>query len=949
MPAFQEGRVGLVKERRTSNSMLSVGGVSTGSGSSSGSRRHRRAKLKYETAADCPGFVFDEIYGFQGKCKHCKFPKMEHPNDPMAKFTLRKQREEEEFRRSLAKKQARRSRRASKRLSMNLRFRTPEDVGQRLDDFEEEEEEEEEEEVHAHRRHDQRTNEEEEPSFWSSWSSNMAEKLTSFIGAGRDRDYSVEDSSEDDDEDLDEEDDEELRQSKVNLGRHERTSAARSSSRSTIRSMRSVRSSMSRQHQKSVATSHSDVSAEELEMERQHEAELNRRDEELRLEKERRRAEREERRAKKSRSGGSRSSSSSKSSSKSRRSRRDEEGEEGEGEAEMDEEERELIRLEREAEAAHEARLKRLSQSSHRSSKKRSTKRSPKGHGDFEEDQDEDGDREHEEEKDDATGAVVAVAAAAAATATAAAATIKRSSTRSRASTKRHSKLSDIAEDEEVVDAEEGVIEAAEADKENDVEEEEEEEEVLKRTSLSILSTLKRMSKRGSSKRLSKLSDIPEEEEEDDENQDEAKDTIVLTPTSAASRRSSAASKRLSTASQRSSRRESLKPTVAITSLSLAAGATDESEDERNEDEEETEEKDEVLPEATEAEFAAGRARASTKRKRGSAVSQRLSVLAGSVTGSLRASAASATRRSARSTDDTSKLAAEQGIDLAWAEHHFNEDSEDEFAPDTASQEEMDAQLREWVGRPVRAMYEDDECFYEAEIVEYEGDNLFTVLFKKNKTIQRNTEKNDIQLLTEEEEAKYMETQESAAVGYDDRDDSIWQAAKRGDQVALEHFIKKGEDISRPHPAGSEDAGKTPLFLACTGDNEVEVKRVVVKRLLQAGAEDEDGAAYIASDAAIRKVLVDYGMGKAGNGAQYYIRKEAGEIEAVDVVRNERKHRSTGEAKKAKSTLRRETKKGRGTSWPMSSASADANSVSGSSTSSGRSGIRKMLCFAGKP
>ena len=57
----------------------------------------RPAAPKYSSASQCPGFEFDPIYGFQGRCKVCKFSKAEHPSDPLAQLRwLKKQRAEQQ-------------------------------------------------------------------------------------------------------------------------------------------------------------------------------------------------------------------------------------------------------------------------------------------------------------------------------------------------------------------------------------------------------------------------------------------------------------------------------------------------------------------------------------------------------------------------------------------------------------------------------------------------------------------------------------------------------------------------------------------------------------------------------------------------------------------------------------------------------------------------------------
>ncbi len=63
-------------------------------------RKPDARRPKYSSASQCPGlpgFEFDPIYGFQGRCKVCKFSKAEHPSDPLAQLRwLKTQRAEQQ-------------------------------------------------------------------------------------------------------------------------------------------------------------------------------------------------------------------------------------------------------------------------------------------------------------------------------------------------------------------------------------------------------------------------------------------------------------------------------------------------------------------------------------------------------------------------------------------------------------------------------------------------------------------------------------------------------------------------------------------------------------------------------------------------------------------------------------------------------------------------------------
>jgi len=258
-------------------------------------------------------------------------------------------------------------------------------------------------------------------------------------------------------------------------------------------------------------------------------------------------------------------------------------------------------------------------------------------------------------------------------------------------------------------------------------------------------------------------------------------------------------------------------------------------------------------------------------------------------------------------------------------------DSDSEKDESDCSFENEDTDYASWCGKPVRALFDDDECFYTAQVVEFEGEDpddgaMFTVRFEDG-TVQPCTRHMDIQFLTEEE---LDESQNGAGHkrSISGGGDTIWSAAERGDAIAVEKFINLGVDIGAAENGTPET---TPLFLACQAG-----KKRVVKRLLQAGALDENGMAYLAASPPVRALMRDYGFGKAGSNIKYTVKRSSKAVEAVDLYSAERKHKSAELVRKKGSA----TSDTRASSMPLTS--KEKQRVENRQK---KAGIKKMLCF----
>lgn len=245
----------------------------------------------------------------------------------------------------------------------------------------------------------------------------------------------------------------------------------------------------------------------------------------------------------------------------------------------------------------------------------------------------------------------------------------------------------------------------------------------------------------------------------------------------------------------------------------------------------------------------------------------------------------------------------EDEFQFEWEERDPSEDFEDYFA---------------WAGRPCRALYHDNEEFYPATIKQYDGDKLFTVRFSKG-TIQKETELNDIQLV--DPDSPLLAPIEARTNNDIDVGD-LWEACRAKDPAAVLALLQRGDE-----PDAFNKSKETPLQIASKlGDIES------AKFLLQFGANDIDGSAIAAAATPeFREFMITYGFGKTHHKAQIRQRGSG----RFDVVR---KHFSAGHG----SRRRPSGKNAKGSSsWPRTHSKSDASVSSTGST------LKKLLCRPG--
>ncbi|GBG28476.1 RNA-binding motif protein, X-linked 2 [Hondaea fermentalgiana] len=200
-------------------------------------------------------------------------------------------------------------------------------------------------------------------------------------------------------------------------------------------------------------------------------------------------------------------------------------------------------------------------------------------------------------------------------------------------------------------------------------------------------------------------------------------------------------------------------------------------------------------------------------------------------------------------------------------------------------------------GAACRAVNHDTDEFANASVVRasHGSRGLYTVRFTQTGDEQTHTKPSEIQpnellpTLDTEGDDDFDDAEDSAAAKHgkgklsrlnigrrlrhgkskNSGIETIWTRARRGDADAVMRFIAHDHvDIDEPEPCGSGPEGKrTALYFAAKHGH-----LSLVKRLLQAGAQDLDG--YVLLDAApeVKDFLSDYGFGKTSRDARVLVR-----------------------------------------------------------------------------
>ncbi|GBG28554.1 Ankyrin repeat and SOCS box protein 8 [Hondaea fermentalgiana] len=432
-------------------------------------------------------------------------------------------------------------------------------------------------------------------------------------------------------------------------------------------------------------------------------------------------------------------------------------------------------------------------------------------------------------------------------------------------------------------------------------------------------------------------------------------------------------SSRRSSRSSRRSRKSSRRLAGDVDSETARLSAIREEEEEEEDSEEDSEEEEDASEEEDVVYGGAERSRSSKRSGRSSTRSSTRSSSsrdkdgkvadAGSASHKLLKSAAISTARSSGDSSGRSSLVTSVSRDQSRRAHtslasraaserdsgseqedadEEEEEEEEESSPreEEASEEEEDPDMYagiefderdpsedfenyfDWAGRPCRALYHDNEEFYPATILDYEGDKLFTVQFAKG-TTQKETDLNDIQLVDRDNPLLAPIEAREDDIGFD----SLADACRSKDATAVLAFLQRGEA-----PDEVDSNNETPLSIAAMlGDTKS------AKILLQFGAMDMDGSALAkAANQDFRDFLITYGLGKAHPKAQC-IQREGGDFDVL------RKHLSAGASSKSRGrkTMRRLSP--RGSSWPRIARTSHAASESSASSTS--STLKKMLCM----
>jgi hypothetical protein len=180
------------------------------------------------------------------------------------------------------------------------------------------------------------------------------------------------------------------------------------------------------------------------------------------------------------------------------------------------------------------------------------------------------------------------------------------------------------------------------------------------------------------------------------------------------------------------------------------------------------------------------------------------------------------------------------------------DDDESEQIPPQAALPEIPVKIKDDTcplevdpkGARVRVKYEDQ--LYAANIKSYQSDtNTYTIIWASSGVLQYRTKPEDINWDKFEEET--VVTQETKV-----EEDELWLAARRGSLQSVKRFIESGVNLNETGTAQQ----RTPFYHAVFCGHVP-----VVEYLIEIGAADTDGTAFITANADVREILIKAGMG----------------------------------------------------------------------------------------